>query len=446
MSTLTRFLFFFGDLVFLNLAIFASFNLAGDNSNLSDKVYLFIFSNLAWLYLTLVANPYNINKTWSLSKAAKTQLAFLLIHVLVVTSLILFLRKHYALIQIGFIYLIFVPVFFLWKILIYYLRKVFTKEISYKNFVLIGRNTTSTEIRKYYLSNSELRYRFLGYVEAKTSEQLIEKIREINLMNEVHEVFCCTQDMSNEALKPLIDFGLDSLIKVRVAVDSGVGNQDIIQLDRLDQELGRNVLVIPLDEPHYQFIKRGFDLIFSITFILLIMSWLLPIIAIIIMVDSRGPIFFVQLRSGKDNRPFKCLKFRTMKVNADSDSKQATKNDPRITRLGAFLRKSSIDELPQFFNVFIGNMSVIGPRPHMLKHTEEYAILIEKFMGRHYVKPGITGLAQCMGYRGETQTVGDMENRVRLDRYYIENWTFWLDIKIIFLTIISLIRGSDKAF
>jgi putative colanic acid biosynthesis UDP-glucose lipid carrier transferase len=148
------------------------------------------------------------------------------------------------------------------------------------------------------LSNSELRYRFLGYVEAKTSEQLIEKIREINLMNEVHEVFCCTQDMSNEALKPLIDFGLDSLIKVRVAVDSGVGNQDIIQLDRLDQELGRNVLVIPLDEPHYQFIKRGFDLIFSITFILLIMSWLLPIIAIIIMVDSRGPIFFVQLRSG----------------------------------------------------------------------------------------------------------------------------------------------------
>jgi putative colanic acid biosynthesis UDP-glucose lipid carrier transferase len=135
-----------------------------------------------------------------------------------------------------------------------------------------------------------------------------------------------------------------------------------------------------------------------------------------------------------------------MKVNADSDSKQATKNDPRITRLGAFLRKSSIDELPQFFNVFIGNMSVIGPRPHMLKHTEEYAILIEKFMGRHYVKPGITGLAQCMGYRGETQTVGDMENRVRLDRYYIENWTFWLDIKIIFLTIISLIRGSDKAF
>jgi putative colanic acid biosysnthesis UDP-glucose lipid carrier transferase len=154
----------------------------------------------------------------------------------------------------------------------------------------------------------------------------------------------------------------------------------------------------------------------------------------------------LQLRSGKENKPFLCFKFRTMKVNVDADSVQATKSDPRITKLGTFLRKASIDELPQFFNVFVGNMSVVGPRPHMLKHTEEYSKLIDAFMGRHYVKPGITGLAQCMGYRGETKTLADMENRVRLDRYYIENWTFWLDIKIILLTIISLIRGSDKAY
>lgn len=135
-----------------------------------------------------------------------------------------------------------------------------------------------------------------------------------------------------------------------------------------------------------------------------------------------------------------------MKVNADADHKQATADDPRITKLGAFLRKSSIDELPQFLNVLMGTMSVVGPRPHMLKHTEEYSKLIEKFMGRHYIKPGITGLAQCMGYRGETKNLSDMENRVQLDRYYIENWTFWLDIKIIFLTIVSLLRGSEKAY
>lgn len=135
-----------------------------------------------------------------------------------------------------------------------------------------------------------------------------------------------------------------------------------------------------------------------------------------------------------------------MVVNSNSDTLQATKDDPRITKLGQFLRKTSIDELPQFFNVFFGSMSVVGPRPHMLKHTEEYSKLIEAFLGRHYVKPGITGLAQCMGYRGETKTLAEMSNRVRLDRYYIENWSFWFDIKIIFLTIVSLVRGSDKAF
>lgn len=140
------------------------------------------------------------------------------------------------------------------------------------------------------------------------------------------------------------------------------------------------------------------------------------------------------------------MKFRTMRVNVEADSKQATVDDPRVTKLGGFLRKTSIDELPQFINVFLGSMSIVGPRPHMLRHTDEYSKLIERFMGRQYVKPGITGLAQCLGYRGETRNLTDMENRVRLDRYYIENWTFWLDIKIIFLTIVSLIRGSEKAY
>jgi lipopolysaccharide/colanic/teichoic acid biosynthesis glycosyltransferase len=135
-----------------------------------------------------------------------------------------------------------------------------------------------------------------------------------------------------------------------------------------------------------------------------------------------------------------------MVVNQESDTKQATKDDDRITQLGKFLRKSSIDELPQFINVLMGDMSLIGPRPHPIKLNEEFAKHINNIMARHYVKPGITGLAQCMGYRGETKDLADMENRVRLDRYYIENWSFWLDIRIIFLTIVSLLRGSEKAY
>ena len=135
-----------------------------------------------------------------------------------------------------------------------------------------------------------------------------------------------------------------------------------------------------------------------------------------------------------------------MKINAQSDDLQATKDDARITKLGSLLRKTSIDEIPQFINVFLGDMSVVGPRPHMLKHTEEYRQLIEKFMGRQYIKPGITGLAQIMGYRGETKYLFEMKNRITLDRFYIENWSFGLDLKIIYLTVVSLLRGSDKAY
>lgn len=135
-----------------------------------------------------------------------------------------------------------------------------------------------------------------------------------------------------------------------------------------------------------------------------------------------------------------------MRVNVEANTKQATVDDPRITKLGRFLRKSSLDEIPQFFNVFMGSMSVVGPRPHMLKHTEEYSKLIDRFMARHYIKPGITGLAQCMGYRGETKHLSEMRNRVKLDRLYIESWTLMLDVKVIFLTVTGVVRGSEKAF
>jgi putative colanic acid biosysnthesis UDP-glucose lipid carrier transferase len=446
MLSFARLFFFFGDLFFLNGSILLSFSFSIHQSNLSDKVYLLVFSNLAWFYLALVANPYNVDKGWSVSKILKTQLAFLFIHLLVVASLIVFLKKNYSIYQIGLIYALFIPVFFSWKIVVYYLRKIFSKELLYKNYVLIGRNAVSEGIRRYYLSNSDLGYRFIGYLPLREGEGLVAEIKKFNRVREIHEIFFCSAEMNNENLKPLVDFGLDSLIKVRVVTDALAMNQNTIQLDRFDRAPMQDLAIIPLDESRYQFVKRFFDLLFSVTFIMLMMSWLLPIIALLIKLDSKGPVFFVQLRSGKDNKAFQCLKFRTMKMNIEADSMQATKDDPRITKFGAFLRKTSIDELPQFFNVFIGTMSVIGPRPHMLKHTVEYSKLIERFMGRHYVKPGITGLAQCLGYRGETKDLIEMENRVRMDRYYIENWSFWLDIKIIFLTIVSLIRGSDKAF
>ncbi|WP_374166817.1 undecaprenyl-phosphate glucose phosphotransferase [Arcticibacter sp. MXS-1] len=202
----------------------------------------------------------------------------------------------------------------------------------------------------------------------------------------------------------------------------------------------------PLENIQNRFKKRAFDVVFSSLVVLFVLSWLVPIIAVIIKLQSPGPIFFKQLRSGRNNEPFWCYKFRSMRMNNDSDKRQATKNDNRITPIGKFLRKTSLDELPQFFNVLIGNMSVIGPRPHMLKHTEQYSAIIDKYMVRQFLKPGISGWAQVNGYRGETEDPKLMEKRVEHDIWYMENWSSMLDVKIIFMTVINVVKGEENAY
>lgn len=447
MTTIVRALLFTGDLIFLNISIFLSafWYAKGFRSGDINSIYLLIFSNLAWLFLVLVSTPYHITKEWSISKIVKSQMAFLFIHSLTVVSLIFFFKKEYSVFQILLIYILFVPAFLLIRGILFYLRNILTAELMEKSYILIGRNSLANEIRKYFLMNPASGMKFQGYFDYSPGNFDLSQIQKFCEKRNVHEIYYCLPNPPKNELDQLVNYGLDSLIKVKLIVESNYVNQGI-SLDSYDVQPGMNLATIPLDEPKNQAIKRVFDLAFSGLFSIVVLSWLIPIVGLIIKLDSKGPIFFHQLRSGEGNRPFWCLKFRSMKVNEEADTRQATQDDPRITKIGAFLRKSSIDELPQFLNVLMGSMSVVGPRPHPIKLNEKFESLISNIMSRHYIKPGITGLAQCMGYRGETQTLADMENRVRLDRYYIENWTFWLDIKIIFLTIVSLLRGSDKAY
>ncbi|SFQ83020.1 exopolysaccharide biosynthesis polyprenyl glycosylphosphotransferase [Hymenobacter arizonensis] len=191
--------------------------------------------------------------------------------------------------------------------------------------------------------------------------------------------------------------------------------------------------------------KRAFDLVFSLLVVAFLLSWLVPLIALLIKLDSKGPTFFRQLRTGKDGRPFYCLKFRSMAPNAEADERQASRGDQRVTKVGAFLRKTSLDELPQFLNVLRGEMSVVGPRPHMLRHTQDYAQVIDNFMDRHAVTPGITGLAQVCGHRGETKEVESMARRVNADLQYIRHWSFLLDLKIVLLTVWQMAQPDEKA-
>ena len=191
----------------------------------------------------------------------------------------------------------------------------------------------------------------------------------------------------------------------------------------------------PLDDVGSRIFKRLFDIFFSLGVIMFVFSWLFPVVALIIKITSKGPVFFTQMRTGIHNRTFRCYKFRSMVVNNLSDIQQALPNDRRITPFGWFIRRTYIDELPQFFNVLMGQMSVVGPRPHMLLHTKQYSALIDNYLTRHIVKPGITGWAQLNGYCGDTVELWKMAKRVEYDLYYIKNWTFFWDLRIIWQTL-----------
>lgn len=202
---------------------------------------------------------------------------------------------------------------------------------------------------------------------------------------------------------------------------------------------------IPLQNSVNRTIKRAFDIMFALG-ALGLTALTFPVIWLIIKTQSPGPIFFKQLRTGMDGKDFVCYKFRSMHVNKDADKVQATKDDPRKYPFGNFMRKANIDELPQFWNVLRGDMSIVGPRPHMLAHTEMYSHLIDKYMVRHFVKPGVTGWAQVTGYRGETKELWQMEERVRRDIWYMEHWSFWLDIRIVWLTFKTIFVHDKNAY
>ena len=208
----------------------------------------------------------------------------------------------------------------------------------------------------------------------------------------------------------------------------------------MDKELSSSCL---LKNKWYWWLKRGFDIVFSLFFLCFVFPFVLLVVFIVTQCTMPGKLFFVQKRTGLNGRTFKCYKFRSMRKNEHSDVLQATKGDSRITRWGKIMRKTSLDETPQFINVLLGDMSVVGPRPHMLKHTEEYTALIDGYMLRHEVKPGVTGWSQIKGFRGEIKQLKDMENRVKSDLWYIRNWHFLLDLYIILKTV-TICFGNDK--
>jgi putative colanic acid biosynthesis UDP-glucose lipid carrier transferase len=215
-------------------------------------------------------------------------------------------------------------------------------------------------------------------------------------------------------------------------------NSHTLYLTKSAAEGEHNVLRHYVDsKSSYLFLKRFFDILFSSLFLLFVGTWLFPVIALLIAIDSRGPILFLQKRVGRGGKTFRCVKFRTMITNDDADIKQAEADDYRITRIGHFLRTSSLDELPQFWNVLAGQMSVVGPRPHMHADCVRFSFVVDEYKFRNFVKPGITGLAQVKGFRGPTSDFGSVFHRYQYDAFYVRNCNFWLDMRIIRKTAVQ---------
>ncbi len=449
---------FFGDISILN-GLFITLYLTGHFIILHSSEYpWFLFLtiiNLSWIVITFYASPYKANRVFTLTQLVTTIFYSVGQHFLI-TCLVIYLLDFQLVHKWGPVVACgtFLAVIMTWRLTLYYSLSIYrSKGYNFRNVVIIGYGAVAKQLEVFFDMHPEYGYQFLGFFDDKVFNSPkylggISAITDIVQSEQptVDEVYCCLPYVKYGQIKQIIDVCEDKMVKVKVITDFRAFSFKGLELERYDHIPVLNVSSIPLDNRNNQVLKRVFDVMFSMLFIVGVFSWLFPIIALAIRLNSKGPVFFRQKRTGKDNSDFVCLKFRTMYVNHDADHKQATKGDCRITAVGSFLRKTSLDELPQFLNVLQGTMSVVGPRPHMLKHTEEYSRLINKFMVRHHVKPGITGLAQSKGYRGETRNLIDMKNRVKLDRFYIENWSFILDIKIIIATVVSLAKGDQQAF
>ncbi|MDN5286271.1 MAG: Undecaprenyl-phosphate glucose phosphotransferase [Mucilaginibacter sp.] len=428
---------------------------------INNKQYLpvVLVFNLIWLLSANITGLYEhvLNKDSVKTFRSVFQTYLLFLSLICVTILIVIGTKRYFITRSYLFYSIGLFGIFLgfWKVLFLYIRRRGRGLLKdARNVIIVGAGRAGHELRTYFKHNPFGGYNLLGFFD-DDPEKITEKAlylgstafcMEYVITNRVDEIYCALPYSQHDIIERLMIDADRNLIRFKIVPEY----HEYIKKHTFLQTFG-NIPIIsirpePLENLLNRGIKRGFDVLFSIFIILFVFSWLFPLLAILIKLESPGPVFFVQKRSGRDNSPFSCYKFRSMYVNKESDKLQATREDSRITKLGKILRRTSLDELPQFFNVLMGNMSVVGPRPHMISHTEQYSQLIDRFMVRHFLKPGITGWAQVNGLRGETKTTEAMLERVEADVWYLENWSFVLDVKIIFLTVWNSVRGDKHAF
>ncbi len=411
----------------------------------------FLPLSLLWILISSLRKDYKIGRTdeydKTLSSFSVTLLWFLGATAILWTPL---QEGNYRWIQIGALGLTLGFLMGVFRVAVQMvLRKYRASGKNYQNAIIVGKGSTSPRLVDVLRIRKDFGINFLGYFDDQADceqtqgaiEELFEKAPKMNV-----DLIYIHEKLEASLVKRVIDFADEHYIKVKMIPGKSLQLEKSLSFSRYGDFFVINVNDIPLDHPLNSIAKRVFDLAFASLVTVFILSWLIPLVGLLIKLESRGPIFFIQKRNGLNNRVFNCLKFRSMTPNDYADSHQATKADPRVTRIGAFLRTTSLDEMPQFLNVLMGSMSIVGPRPHTLPMNDTFRTQIERYNSRHKIKPGITGLAQVRGYRGEIENSFQIRSRVRLDYFYINNWSFLLDLEIMVKTVYELLFNRENAY
>ncbi len=415
----------------------------------------FLIFSLGWLGISLSSNSYDPSKLENLQILLRNFIGTATLHVFLILFFIVSVKAQY----LSRYYLILTYSSTLLSVITFrsllFLGYKFFVSVNYttRQIVLVGGEPVMGQMKEFLDEQQTRVLQFVPQLDKGLSEEerkreirrIVDQVKDFHLDKKITELYFSMALADEDMIDDLTDFTDDHFIYFRMVTDFNPLRRRNFSIDFLGPYPTLTIRREPLKFLGSVILKRSFDIVFSLMVILLVFPIVFPIIALVIALDSRGPIFIRQLRTGRNAQNFYIYKFRTMRPN-DQYERQARKNDERITRVGAFLRKTSLDELPQFINVLMGNMSVVGPRPHLTSHTHEYTQQINKFLLRHFVLPGITGHAQVNGFRGATEDPQLMEQRVKYDAWYIENWSLLLDIKIILQTIWLMFKGQENAY
>lgn len=448
-----------GDMVVLNLMFLLvyheldSFYTKAIDNNLREVLLLLNFCYFFSLYFV----PIQLHRSIVyLDKIVQRAFSVISLLIFLFATCLIFLNVGDVLATFLVVYYVStIVVFSCWRVFVRMLLKFYRRKgYNFKRVVIVGAEKNGMELYRAMRDDISSGFNILGFFDDNLALKDIlpsylgttDKVEEFAIAKDIDEIYCTLPGTNDEKILRMLNFAEKQMIRFYIVPEFYRKVKKSMVMEFLESVPLLTIRREPLQIFYNRALKRSFDLVFSSVVLCTIFPILYVLIGFLIKRSSPGPIFFKQKRTGLYGHDFECYKFRTMRVNDQADTMQAVKDDPRKTKIGDFLRRTNLDEFPQFINVFKGDMSVVGPRPHMLKHTEQYSALIDKYMVRHLVKPGVTGWAQVTGYRGETKTLEQMEGRVKRDVWYIENWTFFLDLKIIVVTLVNMFRGDKNAY